>query len=931
VTGSATLGRIVIDGKGKDQQVVRFDGIDATPMVDAPGGDGSLDAVGSFQKPEVAFNLDAMQAKTKAFDSEHGPGTGAVTPGLSYSGPGDHWAVEGYGVHRNAFFNARNFFDYDGKSPIRRTRFGVKAGGYLNKTTQVFSAYEAVRGRTEQTIYEAVPVDARRGSSGPLSALMTGYLPPGTVLIDGSLDANFLLAKRRGRSSVEADSFNIRADSRHENGQSSVDRWVFRFTRQTATNILPDGVTGRIQRQSIEFNNLLAGWTRTVGFAFHEFRFGLNQTAPHVESQNVMPVPPALFQSLISTNGTVPVAGLPDGRTRVFIASLGNLLKGGSRGFDLNPRALSASYNLTYGTISKVQVKAGVEARWIHLAYDRLGGLTYAFPNLDAVRTGTGSEVTFLSDLSAPSPFTIGLGKRHANQAYLLSFIQFSSQVKPRLKLTSGFRYDQFGAVSERDNRAVVVDPATGMTLPVGTAFYTAGKSNFQPRFALEYKVDKAGKVIFTAGAGVYSDVPRIGDLLLPIDSDRFNIGMKQGAYPTNPADLMNAYLQNTETRQFQPLAFARNFRTPERAYKWQAQLVPIIKTLKLTFLYTGNLGRNLPLAGIANQITRVETNPDPTQLPEVWRQFDTKAGDKHLQPLAEFYYRTSEGRSSYNALSIKAERNGADGDAFEALSAGYTLSRNFGNVSGTVTSNPLSFDSDLGYNGSDARHSLSAQLAYNLFTALKKKQHNVNFFKRWRISSSVKASSGLPLVVRLDRPDVVYVDAVGNIFSSPAVGRKAIINLPGGAAANTRVPNFLSGVKPYLNNDRSLLNPEAFAIPAPGKIGDLKRGQLRSRPTFQVDLAFTHFLYRSKAESPKISSVDFRVEVFNIFNHTNFGAQPVMMLPNALGTAAKQIQPNVPFTRDAAGSSFGLLTAAGQPREFQFTLIVRFHNGFTK
>src|SRR5206468_6629931 len=83
-TGSSALGKVVIDGKGKDQQNVRFDGVDATAMVDAPSGDSALDAVSGFQKPEAAYDIDNSANKSKAFQPIFGPGTGTLTEGRTY-------------------------------------------------------------------------------------------------------------------------------------------------------------------------------------------------------------------------------------------------------------------------------------------------------------------------------------------------------------------------------------------------------------------------------------------------------------------------------------------------------------------------------------------------------------------------------------------------------------------------------------------------------------------------------------------------------------------------------------------------------------------------------------------------------------------------------------------------------------------------------
>src|SRR2546421_1462468 len=52
----AALGRIVVDGKGKEQQILRLDSLDATPMVELPTGDPALGVLESLLKPNVALN-----------------------------------------------------------------------------------------------------------------------------------------------------------------------------------------------------------------------------------------------------------------------------------------------------------------------------------------------------------------------------------------------------------------------------------------------------------------------------------------------------------------------------------------------------------------------------------------------------------------------------------------------------------------------------------------------------------------------------------------------------------------------------------------------------------------------------------------------------------------------------------------------------------
>jgi hypothetical protein len=170
-------------------------------------------------------------------------------------------------------------------------------------------------------------------------------------------------------------------------------------------------------------------------------------------------------------------------------------------------------------------------------------------------------------------------------------------------------------------------------------------------------------------------------------------------------------------------------------------------------------------------------------------------------------------------------------------------------------------------------------------------------------------------------------LDQGGNVFATPAVGRRAVINtLGGGATGGTRTPDLLPGGNPYLRDGLNLLNPAAFAIPAPGTMGNLRRGQLRGPASIQVDLGLTRFLFHKER-----SSAEFRVDMFNLFNHANFN-NPTANLPNALGLSAadNQIQPGVPFTKLSAGT-FGIINAADPGRQIQFSLTFKFNEGFTK
>ena len=955
----AALGKIVVDGKGKEQQTLRLDGLDVMPLTEPSSGDPAISVLDSLLKTNVALNGSKTDtfagatsfsppggnAKTYDVSPVYGPGTGSLVEGMSYGGRDgkkpESWKFQFSEAVRNDALNARNYFDYEGKNALRRNQFGARLGKpFFTNKVSFFLGYDGIRGRVERVIYEAVPVDAfcLCGGGVPITPLLRGFLPAGTTVVPGaSANSDFLVARRRVRSSSGANAWNTRLDLTGLTGRH-LNELNFRATRQAAEFLLPDGVTGRRQRQSVVLANALAKLTFVSGRYAQYLRFGLNETGSDINLELPSSTDPSLSQSLITIGGTVPVSNLPGNPSTVPNAALGGLIKGVGRGFNQKAISLVAAYDLSVSLNTNHVLETGFESRFIRLNLDRFGGLTYSFPNVAALRTGSPNRIDFLSELSGPTPFTDLVGPRRVAQEYYLTYFRIQWLASPRLLVNYGFRYDYFGPTRERDDRAVVVDPMTGQFLPRGMPFYRAKKNNIQPRVGVAFYVTP--DVTLRTGAGFYSGAPRIGDLLLPIESDRFNTGRLGGTFPIIPAEVVRDFVESPETRQFQPLSFARDFTTPELVFRWDAMLTRTFRdSYDLNFLYTGNVGRNLPVAGIANPIISVTTNPDPTLTATVRRQFDFERGGLLFRPFGELQFRSSSGRSSYNGITIQFKRNNrvlSGGDTwldwrnFKSFNAQYTLSRNVGNVSGAVASQNNDFDGDFGFNASDVRHNFSISAGYRLWDDAKGRPQKG--WWGWTISPTVTARSGLPLIVRLDRPDIVYIDASGNVFSGPAAGRRAEVNTPGsGATGGARVPDLIPGANPYLRLGLMLLDPAAFAIPAPGRFGNLKRGQLRGPRSLQVDLALTRVLFNeTKLVNDQGVSGELKIEFTNLFNHANFN-NPIASLPNALGTSllGDKLQPGTPFSRLAAGNTFGVVHAADPGRQIQFSLIFKFNDGF--
>jgi len=471
-----------------------------------------------------------------------------------------------------------------------------------------------------------------------------------------------------------------------------------------------------------------------------------------------------------------------------------------------------------------------------------------------------------------------------------------------------------------------------GSFFPTDHSFYKGVKTNFGPRVGVSYSPET--KTAIRAGFGIFYGPGQTEDLLQPIESDLINtvVSSNPGGFPIDVNAVRTNFINNVTNRSFAPRAYSPDYKVPERIYQYN---VSIQRELPGRFVatgaYVGSQGRNLFLRSIANRIVAVRTNTDSNQNGIVIREFDTdNQGNSVLRPFGEVDYKTSGGHDSYNALQLSLVRRSSKG---LTMNAQYTLGRSFGNSAGsneadTVGNNARAladFDYDEGYNKFDVRHNFNTSLVYTVPTG-----HLAGVGRailgNWEVGGIANARSGLPVNVFLTRPDIVYTDAAGSVFDSPLAGRTAVINTPGGGATrNTRRPDLVPGVNPYQDQGRLIFNPAAFAIPKPNTFGNLPRNFLRGPKFRQIDLILNRRFPFGEARS-----LEFRTEVFNIFNLTNFAAPPATLSP-VLGTANNQFQPGQPLSF-AGSSAFGTMTSTversvglGTNRQIQFALRLNF------
>jgi hypothetical protein len=1000
-SGSGTFGDIRFSGRAVNQNIVRYDGVEGSAIIDASPGNLNGEIAGPFRLQSSLENVQEFRVDSNNYPAEYGTGTGGQISVVTKSGSNKfHGSVFEY--LRNDVLDAANFFDniLGTKSPLRLNQFGGSLGGPIIKNKFFFfGSYEGYRLRAGINSVEAVPGEqARLCAVVACNAAILPFLPafrsPDAVIISRGTGTNlFDVAQLQGTSIVNEDAFALRFDYRINPANSM----YFRFFRDDGKNVQPEGVTGRRVVSAVSpQNGVIAFQTVLSPTVLNELKFGYNGAKTRINGQ--APTINGLDLSAIALNisGNTANFNLPGQGTSAGTAVPGGLVRANSatngRGQPYTPYTLSLIDNVNW-TRGAHNFRFGGEARAIRLYTDRLGGTTYTFSSLQNFLNNTLASVQYVGDLSATSPFTGVAGQRLAKQEYFIAYGQDQWNVRPGLTLNLGLRYEYYTPLREKSNGQVLFDITRGVLRDPSEAAFGSKRSNFGPRLAITWSPNLSGsgffgggKSVLRGGFGVYYGPGQTEDQIQPIESDRIATTITSGAllaFPADTATIAANFVKTPNNRSYQPRAYAPEYIIPEHVYQYSVSYQQELPYhLVGTVAYVGSQGRNLFLRSVANQILpgSAVIGPTATSLPtgtgvvnitnavgqvtavRTVREFSLVTGTTVQQPYAEVDFKTAGGTDTYNALQTQLSRRFGTG---LTMNAQYTFGRSFGNTAGsnearTAANNARAIEAykyDRSYNNFDVRHTFNLSAVYDLPIG-RGKHFDLGgagnaILGNWEIGTILNARSGLPIEVGIVRPDIVVQcqNAVGCPVSNAAgaaivpqgfvaqlptvsstsplpVGFTAVVNTPGGGASrNVRRPNLIPGVSPYLNNDRNLLNPAAFTIPAPGTFGDLPRNALRGPNFRQVD-----FILNKRFPITETVRLEFRTEIFNAFNSTNF-ALPSSALNVGLPTLGNLgLQPGQAYTQNAAGSTFGLLrqtvertVGLGTNRQIQFALRLTF------
>jgi len=456
------------------------------------------------------------------------------------------------------------------------------------------------------------------------------------------------------------------------------------------------------------------------------------------------------------------------------------------------------------------------------------------------------------------------------------AWIHDTYQWSQTLTLNFGTRYTYQGVPHTVGSPIYNFQPATGFT---DTPLYTPSKLNFAPRVGFAWTPRKNGKWVVRGGYGIFYDIPAVSEFTA--GGGTGNGGASGAAY--NPAGANPVYTLNVKNVVFAPGApiFGSAAATPPfGAYSVNPDFtMPHIQNFNLnvqrqltssTLLqagYVGSAGRKLAAVLDMNQLVG------------------------GVRPLAKLYPNLSAinqlnsiADSSYNSLQVSLRQQ-----VWKGLTANlnYTWSHALDDASSVGTpTNSYDLKNDWGSSTFDTRHILTSFVSYDLprFTRFASAITN-----GWQLNSLVTFTSGNPINL-----------TAGTNVSGTSEGKDRV-DLVGDPFANVPVlTNTLS---------RQYFNPAAFAKPAAGTFGNLGRDVLYGPGFGAVDFS----IFKKIPITERIAG-QFRVEIFNILNRTNW-ANPTTTLTSATFGQLTQTKNG----SSAPGLGFG------EPRNIQLALKINF------
>jgi outer membrane receptor protein involved in Fe transport len=843
--------------------------------------------------------VDQFSAQTQASpESGRNPG-GSVNLALKSGGNGLHGSL--YYYNRNEFFGATNPFTAPVKQEVRNYNYGFSAGGPIIKDKLFwFTTYEhqrftigvpdnATEPDQEWQAKAYAALDKFGVAHNPLSATLLSTLWPAASIAGNTGAVNNYTSTTpeygysyNGLAKIDYTINDKNSLTAHwfvgqGNQVAPVGSALFYYYEVAPIHVQNYAVVYNHVFTPTITNQLLAG-VNYFNQVFNDFNNSFDTASLGLITGSGLAGSPNIAISGFDAVGLTP----PEGRNDIT----GHLTD------DIS------------WVIGKHQFKFGGEFRKAQLDefYHRhaLGSFTFdgtqgpdaaASPD-DTWDTGD-ARVDALADFLAGNLKTgsIALGDPD-RQVFVNTFDFFgqdSWQLTKKLNVNYGLRWDYEGPLHNPYKNLSVFRPSLGGVVYQGNQIsnlYDPVYDNFSPRVGISYQATPS--TVVRAGAGLYYDTPNLNPFLDNRPGNGAPNGVEGNPGGPNPVNTATAIPQTWQTgvdpfTQGTPsnslFSIAKNF-VPSHNMNYNIQVEQSLSNKLVAQLgYVGSEGRHLlSILDINQAALGGGARPYAVQFPDV----------TFINQIE------SIGTSNYNSLQATIRASGFHGLTAQAA---YTWSHSFDEVTayrGALPQDSTNFKGDYGPSDFDNRNIFDALITYEVPGAAKWKP----LTHGWQLNSLMTFHGGLPFSV-YSSADTSGTDD-GNQRANPVAGVSPYAGFrKGGVGANW-------------------LNPDAFVDAPAGTWGTTSRNAYYGPGYSDVDFS----VFKNTPITERIST-QFRVEMFNLFNRTNF-ASPISngsggVNPNYTFDNALQLSTTIGSFNGAPG------IGAGEPFNTQFAFKVIF------
>jgi hypothetical protein len=857
----------------------------------------------------IILPIDAVEqfsAQTQASpESGRNPG-GSVNLSLKSGTNQIHGSL--YYYNRNEFFGATNPFTAPEKQEVRNYNYGFSAGGpFIKDKFFWFATYEHQRftigvpgqGTTPSAPYQALATAALAKYNIPVNGVSTALL---TTLWPADALGNLRPTQNNYLSTVPEYGYSY-------NGLAKLDYTINDKNTLSAHWFVGQG------NQVAPAGSVLASYYEVAPIHVQNYAIVFNHVfSPSVTNQVLTGV--NYFNQVFNDANTsfdVASLGLIDGSTLSGAPNI-NIGDFAATGETPPEGRNDITGHLTDDlawTIGKHQFKMGGEYRFAELDefYHRhaLGSFTFdgsqgpdanntTLPG-DSYDTGDlrlDALADFLAGRVKSSSIAIGDPDRQVEVSTFDFFAQDAFQVSSKLNVNYGIRWDYEGPLHNPYQNLSVFRPdvAGGIAFQGNqiSSLYDPLYTAFSPRVGFSYQATPT--TVLRAGAGLYYDTPNLNPFLDNRPGNGAPNGVEGnpgGPDPVttettpNPYTIVsgvNPFLASGSTSSVNSVfSIAKNF-VPSHNMNFNMQIEQSLGSKLVAQIgYVGSEGRHLLSILDINQ-SALNSTGSPIQADRpYYSQFPNFGFINQIESI---------GTSNYNSLQATIRAASIHGITAQAA---YTWSHSMDEVTayrGALPQDSTNFKGDYGPSDFDSRNTFVGLISYDVPGS----QHFKGLTNGWQANSLMTFHSGNPFTV-LSASDT------------------------SGTGDGTQRANA-TGIDPYKGFRKggvglNWLNPAAFVNAPAGTFGTTSRNAYLGPGYGDVDLS----LFKNTPITERVTT-QFRVEMFNLFNRTNYGS-PAGLNPNTVADNGFVLSQTIGNYNGAPG------IGAGEPFNTQLALKIIF------